>query len=312
MVTETIEEYLEAIHKLEQDVSPVTISALAERLGISSASVSEMAGKLAEQGLATREPYKGVVLTSKGRSQALILIRRHRLWECFLTDVLGLPWDQVHEQACRLEHATSPLVEEGLAQFLGEPETCPHGHPMPTADGEIAVEDGRPLAELTAGRSARVLRVPERDSALLQYLYLGIGTRDHASSRGSGSFPGSADGAGRSGAARLGARTGCKDRSATTVTASAAPQVLGESERVLMNSNERIPLNTLTPGEIGVVRELAGGRGFMSRLATLGFTPGAKLTMVQNFGHGPLIVNIRGTRIALGRGEAAKVVVTKG
>ena len=79
-----------------------------------------------------------------------------------------------------------------------------------------------------------------------------------------------------------------------------------------MKNNERIPLNTLAPGEIGVVHELAGGRGFMSRLATLGFTPGAKLTMVQNFGHGPLIVNIRDTRIALGRGEAAKVVVTKG
>jgi ferrous iron transport protein A len=79
-----------------------------------------------------------------------------------------------------------------------------------------------------------------------------------------------------------------------------------------MKNNEWIRLSTLTPGEIAVVHELVGGRGFMSRLATLGFTPGAKLTMVQNFGHGPLIVNIRGTRIALGRGEAAKVVVTKG
>jgi len=77
-------------------------------------------------------------------------------------------------------------------------------------------------------------------------------------------------------------------------------------------NEERIPLSALTPGEVGVVRELAGGRGFMSRLATLGFTPGAKLTMVQNFGRGPLIVNIRDTRIALGRGEAAKVHVTRG
>jgi len=170
MASESIQEYLQTIYKLEQDISPVTTSALAERLGISPASVSEMAGKLAELGLVVREPYKGVALTAKGRHQALILIRRHRLWERFLTDVLGLSWDQVHEEACRLEHVTSPLVEERLARFLGEPEACPHGHPMPTADGELAVEAGRPLAELTAGQKARILRVPEGDVALLRYL----------------------------------------------------------------------------------------------------------------------------------------------
>ncbi len=178
MISESIEEYLEIIYKLEQEVSPVTTSALAERLGISAASVSEMTTKLAEQGLVTREPYRGVILTTKGKSQALTLIRRHRLWERFLTDMLDLPWDQVHEEACRLEHVTSPLVEERLAQFLGDPETCPHGYPMPTAEGEIAVEAGRPLAELTAGQRARVLRVPEGDDDLLRYLAsLGLGSQ---------------------------------------------------------------------------------------------------------------------------------------
>jgi len=170
MTSENVEEYLETIYKLEQDVSPVTTSALAKQLGISPASVSEMAGKLAAQGFVTREPYKGMALTAEGKHQALIVIRHHRLWERFLTDVLGLPWDQVHEEACRLEHVTSPLVEERLAQFLDEPETCPHGHPMPTANGELAIEAGRPLAELTAGQRAIVLRVPEEDVALLQYL----------------------------------------------------------------------------------------------------------------------------------------------
>ena len=170
MASENVEEYLETIYKLEQDVSPVTTSAVAKQLGISPASVSEMAGKLAEQGLVTREPYKGMALTAEGKHQALIVIRHHRLWERFLTDVLGLPWDQVHEEACRLEHVTSPLVEERLAQFLGEPETCPHGHPVPTADGEMAIEAGYPLAKLTAGQRARVLRVPEDDVDLLRYL----------------------------------------------------------------------------------------------------------------------------------------------
>jgi len=170
MVSDSIQEYLEIIYKLEQETSPVTTSALAKQLGVSAASVSEMMAKLAEQGLVTREPYKGVVLTADGRSQALALIRRHRLWERFLTDVLDLSWDQVHEEACRLEHATSPLVEERLAQFLGEPETCPHGHPMPTVEGEMAVGAGRPLTELTVGQRATILRVPERDPTLLQYL----------------------------------------------------------------------------------------------------------------------------------------------
>jgi len=170
MVTESVEEYLEAIYKLGEEGQPVALSALAERLGISSVSANEMVRKLVEQKLVLYEPYKGVSLTPVGQAQALAVIRRHRLWERFLTDVLGLSWDRVHEEACRLEHVTSPLVEERLAQLLGEPETCPHGHPMPTAEGEMAVEAGRPLAELTAGQRAIVLRVPEEDVALLRYL----------------------------------------------------------------------------------------------------------------------------------------------
>ncbi|MGA9351236.1 MAG: metal-dependent transcriptional regulator [Anaerolineae bacterium] len=170
MVTESIEEYLEAIYKLREEGQPVALSTLAECLKISPVSANEMVRKLVEQKLVLYEPYKGVSLTPAGQAQALAVIRRHRLWERFLTDVLGLSWDQVHEEACRLEHATSPLVEERLAQLLGEPGTCPHGHPMPTAEGEMAVEAGCPLAELTAGQKARILRVPEGDVTLLQYL----------------------------------------------------------------------------------------------------------------------------------------------
>jgi len=170
MVTESVEEYLEAIYKLKEEGQPVALSTLAECLAISSVSANEMVRKLVEQKLVLYEPYKGVSLTPMGQAQALAVIRRHRLWERFLADVLGLSWDLVHEEACRLEHATSPLVEERLAQFLGEPETCPHGHPMPTVEGEMVVEAGSPMAELTAGQRARVLRVPEGDDDLLRYL----------------------------------------------------------------------------------------------------------------------------------------------
>ena len=170
MVTESAEEYLEAICKLGEEGQPVALSALAKHLEISSVSANEMVRKLVERDLVLYEPYKGVSLTPAGRIQALAVIRRHRLWERFLTDVLGLSWDLVHEEACRLEHVTSPLVEERLAQFLGQPETCPHGNPMPTAAGEMTIEAGCPLAELTAGQRAIVLRVPEKDVALLRYL----------------------------------------------------------------------------------------------------------------------------------------------
>ena len=100
-------EYLEAIFRLGGDERPVPIPELAGHLEVAGASANEMVRRLAERDLATYEPYKGVSLTEEGRRQALTVVRRHRLWERFLTDVLDMPWDQVHKEACRLEHATS-------------------------------------------------------------------------------------------------------------------------------------------------------------------------------------------------------------
>jgi DtxR family Mn-dependent transcriptional regulator len=168
MTTESMEQYLQTICKLSSEQSPVALSSLADRMGISSVSANEMIKKLATQGLVTYKPYRGVMLTAEGRTQALRVIRRHRLWERFLADVLGLPWDRVHEEACQLEHATSPLVEEKLAQLLNEPETCPHGYPV--AGTECICEEGLPLSEMEPGQRAVVLRVVEHDADLLRYL----------------------------------------------------------------------------------------------------------------------------------------------
>jgi DtxR family Mn-dependent transcriptional regulator len=165
----TTEEYLESICKLSGEQSPVALSALADHLGISSVSANEMIKKLVARGLVTYEPYKGVRLTAEGQTQALRVIRRHRLWERFLADVLGLPWDRVHEEACQLEHATSSLVEEKLAQFLDEPETCPHGHPVAGADC-CHGEEGLLLSEMEPGQRAVILCVAEHDADLLRYL----------------------------------------------------------------------------------------------------------------------------------------------
>lgn len=168
MTTDSVEQYLQIICKLSNEQSPVALSALSDQLGISSVSANEMIKKLVARELVTYEPYKGVTLTAEGQTQALRVIRRHRLWERFLADVLGIPWDRVHEEACQLEHATSSLVEEKLAQFLGEPETCPHGYPVEGA--ECCCEEGLPLSEVEPGQRAVVLRVAEHNADLLRYL----------------------------------------------------------------------------------------------------------------------------------------------
>jgi len=168
MTTDSMEEYLETICKLSGEQSPVALSALADQMRISSVSANEMIKKLVARDLVTYEPYKGVTLTGEGQTQALRVIRRHRLWERFLADMLGLPWDRVHDEACQLEHATSPLVEEKLAQFLNEPETCPHGYPVAGAD--CCREEGLPLSEMEPGQRAVVLRVVEHNADLLRYL----------------------------------------------------------------------------------------------------------------------------------------------
>jgi DtxR family Mn-dependent transcriptional regulator len=169
MASVSVDHYLRAIFELATEDQSVSLSSLAENLGITPVSANEMVRKLVERELVTYEPYRGVTLTPAGRSQALATLRCHRLWERFLTDVLGLDWEQVHEEACRLEHATSRLVEERLAQFLDWPETCPHGHPVPTLDGKVAREAGIPLSKMETGARGVVLSVSE-EPELLQYL----------------------------------------------------------------------------------------------------------------------------------------------
>lgn len=170
MVSESAEEYIEAICRLEEETTPVATSRLAERLGISPASVSEMLRKLAQRGLVIYQPYKGATLTQEGRRKALSLIRRHRLWERFLTDILGVDWHLVHEEACRLEHAASDEVVERLAKVLERSETCPHGRPIPTQAGETASEVVEPLTELEAGNEALVRYVADEGEEFLRYL----------------------------------------------------------------------------------------------------------------------------------------------
>lgn len=167
---ESAEMYLKTVSELSVQDGLVPISALAERLGVSAVSATEMVHRLQDNGLLNHRPYKGILLTGDGRRQATEVIRSHRLWECFLADHLGLPWDQVHGLACRLEHATDTRVIAALDLFLGHPATCPHGNPIPANDDLMPEMSDQPLTRLQPGSSAVITRVHPETDELLSYL----------------------------------------------------------------------------------------------------------------------------------------------
>lgn len=167
---ESAEMYLKTVSELAGGDSPVPVSALARRLGIGHVAASEMVRRLQDQGLLTHLPYKGVRLTAEGERRATAIVRSHRLWECFLVDCLGMPWEDAHAQACRLEHAGSLEVTEALAAYLHYPEVCPHGNPIPHAENDPGAVPGVSLLSLRPGCSAILDRVHPETDELLAYL----------------------------------------------------------------------------------------------------------------------------------------------
>ncbi len=167
---ESVEEYLEAVYRLEREGPGVTTSGLASSLGVAPASVSGMLKKLAKDGYLEQVSRGEVKLTEKGLAVGVRVLRRHRLAERLLTDVLGMPWDQVHDEACMLEHAISSNVEARLLTLLKDPTTCPHGQPIPPADLTDPVHAGEPLAQVPEGTRGRVESVTEEFPEILRYL----------------------------------------------------------------------------------------------------------------------------------------------
>ena len=167
---ESIEEYLEAVYRLEREGPGVTTSGLASSLGVAPASVSGMLKKLAKDGFVEQVARGEVVLTKKGLEVAVRVLRRHRLAERLLTDVLGMPWDEVHAEACMLEHAISERVENSLMALLKDPKTCPHGQPIPPRDLSDPPNSGEPLAQTPVGSHAKVESVTEELPEILRYL----------------------------------------------------------------------------------------------------------------------------------------------
>ena len=167
-LTRSQQDYLKALYLLHGDQRPVPTRDLAQRLGISSPSVSEMVARLNAQGLVEHDRYRGQQLTREGRKVALELVRHHRLLEMFLVQVLGYSWDEVHEEAERLEHVISERLEERIFELLGRPELDPHGHAIPSREGDVRNVSVRPLSECAVGDRVIVREVSDDDSDRLR------------------------------------------------------------------------------------------------------------------------------------------------
>ena len=301
MITPQVEEYLEAIGRLEERGEEVTTSALAKECQVAPPSVTEMLQRLCEQGFVRYESRRGASLTAAGRGLATSVLRRHRLWERFLHDVLGFQWDEVHDQACGLEHATSPDLEQRLAQLLGGSHTCPHGNLIPGAARPVEDHPVALLSELEPAQFARIVNIRVEEPDLLQQVgELGlrpgaiVQVEEPASEGGPPAF-------------LVGGRRGYLERAV-------ASQVVAQpvsAEEAREGPEDVVPLSHLKPGEVGTVRSFLAGRGLVARCLALGFTPGVAVQMVQNVGQGPVIVLVRDTRVALGRGQAQKILVAR-
>ena len=169
MLSQSVEDYLKAIYTLQSE-SSVSTSRLAERLGVSAASVTNMVKRLSGLGLLTYASYRGVKLTEAGEKIALEIIRHHRLLETYLREIMGYDWDEMHDEAEHLEHHISEEFENKLDRMLGYPTHDPHGDPIPTREGVMVTIDSEPLADCPVGIPLKIRRVMDTDTAVLKSL----------------------------------------------------------------------------------------------------------------------------------------------
>ncbi|MDO4613840.1 MAG: metal-dependent transcriptional regulator [Actinomycetaceae bacterium] len=165
------QDYVKTIYaSTEWGGTPISVTGLAQRLGVAPSTASETIKRLAQAGLVEHAPYRGVRLSEEGRREALTIIRRHRILETYLHDRLGFDWDEVHQEAEALEHAVSDRLIDRMDAELGRPRHDPHGDPIPEADGTITYADTKPLADLGEGETSYVVRISDRDGELLRFL----------------------------------------------------------------------------------------------------------------------------------------------
>ena len=226
------EEYLQTLYWLFEAGLPMTAANVVRAMQVSAPTVHEMVGRLERDGYIVRGDDRALAFTEEGREHAAGVVRRHRLIERFLTDVLGIPWDEVHEEAERLEHAMSPVLEERMLAAIGNARTCPHGHPI-----EVGARlPGVPLADVEEGATVRVLRFENEAEDLLHYL------------KGTGLFPG------------LEGTVAASGDDEVTVEADGARHVLTRSvaETVTVTADPSPPPRVALPEQLVLARERYG------------------------------------------------------
>lgn len=169
-LSQSVEDYLKAIYKLQETGGPVSKSGIAANLGVSAASVTNMIKKLAELNLVRHESYRGVELTPQGERAALEIVRHHRLLETYLREVMGYQWEEMHDEAEQLEHHISEEFESKIDEMLGFPTHDPHGHPIPSLDGNIELPSTTRLSDTSPGQSMTVHHVGDANPDMLTYL----------------------------------------------------------------------------------------------------------------------------------------------
>jgi len=170
LTEEMLEDCLQAVHRLEGQGRVANLTEVAAFAGIMPASADQVLGELQARGLVQNGMAGCVSLTDQGRRLATGVLRRHRLSERLFADILGLPWDRVHDEAMRLEHALTPAAEARIAALLNHPETCPHGAPIPAADGSLTPPASQTLDQVPAGARVRIQQIVEEEPAFLRYL----------------------------------------------------------------------------------------------------------------------------------------------
>lgn len=170
MLPEIIEEYLEIIFKLREKNKSVSDKSLPNETMHTPELVTRTVDDMQLRGLIKRNNEGDIFLTEYGEKEATSIVRKHRLLERLLTDVIGLSWDESHDEACRLEHSISPELEEKISSTLGNPETCPHGNPVPSVAGDINIEPAQPLSELAPNQRCTIIRIISESKELLQSL----------------------------------------------------------------------------------------------------------------------------------------------
>jgi len=169
-VSDVVEEYLEAIYRLQEKTGAVRTSDLVRMLNVAPGTITNTVERLEKESLIVHEPYRGVKLTEKGVRIAIRIVRRHRLSECLLADVLDVDWDKVHDAACQLEHGISDEIAKKIEKALGHPKTCPHGNPIPTECGGIIEGNFQPLSKFNVREKGMIIKITDENPDLLHYL----------------------------------------------------------------------------------------------------------------------------------------------